>query len=56
MLARITVTQKSMHNRAAPHVYTGPAVYAGFLSAVATAHPTLSAALHDAPKYKPFTL
>ena len=56
MPVRLTVTLKSVHVRAVPPHHTGPAVYAAFLNAVAAAHPTLSAALHDAPKYKPFTL
>lgn len=56
MPIRITVPLKPAHERAVPPRHTGPAVYAAFLRAVKSLNPDLSAALHDTPKFKPFTL
>lgn len=56
MPVRIVVRLEPVRAEAVPPPHTGPAVNAAFLDAVRDTDPDLGAALHDSPRYKPFTL
>lgn len=56
MPVRIVVRLEPMRSEAVPPSQTGPAVNAAFLAAVRDVDPELATALHDSPRYKPFTL
>lgn len=56
MPVRIVVRLTPEHPRATPPPHNAPAVNAAFLKAISEFDPALAKALHDGPKYKPFTL
>jgi len=56
MPVRIVVRLEPARPEAVPPRQTGPAVNAALLAAVREVDPELATALHDSPRYKPFTL
>lgn len=56
MPVRLVVRLEPTQPEAIPPRQTGPAINAAFLAAVRDADSGLATALHDSPRYKPFTL